>query len=155
MDETVRIADQLDRSVRGPAWHGPSLMEILSDVTSQEAVQHPVRGGHSIAELVLHIVAWMRAARRGLEGGAASVAAAEDWPPVPDPLDWSALLADLNLASEQLGQRLSTARHAELDRMIPGADQEYPGYVLFHGVVQHNLYHAGQLALLKKTLRTP
>ena len=40
------------------------------------------------------------------------------------------------------------------ERLVRGEDQEYSTYVLLHGVVQHNLYHAGQLMLLKKALRT-
>ena len=154
MTENIRIADQLKRSVRGIAWHGPSVLEILDDVTADESVQHPVRGAHSIAELVLHITAWMRAAGRGLDSGSTQLTPAEDWPPVPTPFDWTAAVQELRETSKNLGVRIQALDNQDLERTVSGYDQAYSTYVLMHGVIQHNLYHAGQLALLKKALRT-
>ena len=154
MIEPLRIADQLKRSVRGVAWHGPSILEICGDVTAHEAVQHPVRGVHSIAELVLHITAWMRATQRGLDSGTTQLTPAEDWPTVAEPFDWAAALEQLREASKQLGARISLLSEQDFERTVHGYDQVYSTYVLVHGVVQHNLYHAGQLAMLKKALRT-
>lgn len=154
MTEPIRIADQLKRSVRGIAWHGPSVMEILADVTAEEAVQHPVADAHSIAEIVLHVTAWLRAAERGLSGTPTQLSSAEDWPGVPAAFDWAEALEQLRDASKALGDRIKRLDADDLERLVRGNDQDYSTYALLHGVVQHNLYHAGQLALLKKAIRT-
>jgi hypothetical protein len=58
MKETERIRDQLHRAFAGDAWHGPSVLEILENVTASQAATRPIAGAHSIWELVLHIKAW-------------------------------------------------------------------------------------------------
>ena len=153
-NEGERIADQLKRSVRGVAWHGPSVLEILQDVTADEALARPISGAHTIAELVLHVTAWLQAVDRGLDTGATQLTAIENWPAVSEPFDWVAAVDSLRAASKNLGQRLTRLPDDAMERLVRGEDQEYSTYVLLHGVVQHNLYHAGQLMLLKKALRS-
>ena len=152
--EGERIADQLKRSVRGIAWHGPSVLEILQDVTPDEALARAIPGAHTIAELVLHVTAWLRAVDRGLDTGTTQLTTEQDWPPVEQPFDWAAAVESLRDTSKTLGQRLALLPDDALERLVRGYDQEYSTYVLLHGVVQHNLYHAGQLMLLKKALRS-
>ena len=154
MSEVKRIAGQLHASLTGPAWHGPSLLEILEGVTAEEARHHPVASAHSIAEIVLHVTAWMSAAERRLAGEPIELEGDADWPPVTDRFDWPAAVQGLRDAAETLGVRIRTLSDAELTSIrVRGSGQDYSAYVLLHGVVQHNLYHAGQLALLKKAPR--
>lgn len=154
LSEAERIGEQLKRSVRGMAWHGPSLLEILQDVTADEALARPVAGTHTIAELVLHVTAWLQAVERGLDTGTTQLTATEDWPAVQQPFNWAGAVDALRDASKQLGARISRLPDDAFERTVRGSDQEYSTYVLLHGVVQHNLYHAGQLMLLKKALRS-
>jgi uncharacterized damage-inducible protein DinB len=153
MSEGERIADQLKRSIRGTAWHGPSVGEILGDVTAEEAVRRPLPAAHTMAELVLHITAWIGAAAQALDGAPAQLAPEDDWPAVTQSFDWNMARHRLLEASKALGERLRTLGEADLERSVRGVDQVYTTYLLTHGVVQHNLYHAGQLALLKKVIR--
>ncbi len=154
MSEVKRIAGQLHASLTGPAWHGPSLLEVLEGVTSDEARQHPVAAAHSMAEIVPHVAAWMSAAERRLAGHAIELEGDADWPPVTDGFDWSAAVQGLRDAAEALGVRIRTLSDADLTTIrVRTSGQEYSAYVLLHGVVQHNLYHAGQLAMLKKAIR--
>jgi len=154
MSEVKRIAGQLHASLHGPAWHGPSLLEILDGVTADEARQHPIVAAHSMAELVPHITAWLIAAERRLAGQAIELEGDADWPPVTDSFDWPAVLQQLREAADSLGSRIRTLADAELSTIrVHSFGQEYSAYVLLHGVVQHNLYHAGQLAILKKAIR--
>lgn len=105
---------------------------------------------HSIWELALHITAWIQIALRRLGGNTAEVSAAEDWPPVAETGEkaWAATLAGLCKAHVELDKTISGLDHSRLSAIIPG--QRYSVYFMLHGVVQHNLYHAGQIALLKK-----
>ena len=153
MRAAEQIADQLERSLRGVAWHGPSLMEILADVTAEEARQRPVRDAHSMAELVPHITAWIDAATRGLDGAPVELTSEQDWPPVEPESDWAQAVQQLRDAAARLADRARQLTDAALETRIHGSGRRYPTYALLHGVVQHNLYHAGQLALLKKAIR--
>lgn len=152
MSESQRIQDQLRRSIEGPAWHGPALLELLSDVTPGQAARRPVQQAHSIWELALHITAWMQIALRRLGGSTAEVSPAEDWPPVSETREnaWAMALAGLRQAQAELGEAISALDESQLNAIVPG--QRYSAYFMLHGVVQHNLYHAGQIALLKKAL---
>jgi uncharacterized damage-inducible protein DinB len=157
MNELGRIADQFRRAWKGEAWHGPSLNEVLQGVTSAQAQQKPVSGAHSIWELVLHLTTWADVARRRLAGELFEVTESEDWPSVnrTTPEDWTQALEQLNRANQSLLSALETAAksgdpEAKLEQMAPGKDHSI--YVLLHGAIQHHLYHAGQIAILKKAL---
>jgi hypothetical protein len=149
--ESKRLADQLQRSLFGIAWHGPSLKELLHGVSPEIAVAKPVAKAHSIWELVLHIRLWQDVALRRMRGDAADeVEVGQDWPEVGEPSEAAWLNAVNGL--EQSGQQLvnAVADLTDDDLRERAAGQDYSIYFMLHGVVQHNLYHAGQIALLKK-----
>lgn len=154
MQESERIRDQLRRAFEGEAWHGPSVQEALSGVTAGGAAAHPVEGAHSIWEIVLHMAATIRLVLRRLGGDSTPLSAEEDWPPVPEISAgaWSAALQALREAHEEIDRAVSGLPDSRLDEpIIEGSPSSL--YVTLHGVVQHNLYHAGQIALLKKGVR--
>ena len=152
MPETSRIADQLKRAFYGEAWSGPSVKEVLDGVTPQMAAKEVVRGVHSIWELVHHIGAWVNIVRRRVNGETFTVTEAMNFPPVTDTsvAAWQTSLQLLEEAEAQLRETILQLPESRLDQpAVPGGD---PVYVLLHGAVQHSLYHAGQIALLKKTV---
>ena len=150
MTEIERIVDQLNRAFVGEAWHGPAVIEILEGVTAQQAVTHPLAGGHSIWELALHIVAWMRAGLRRLNGDRAQLTDAENFPAVTDSVEraWEAVRESVRQAHKELCSAILLLNDSRLDQpIIEGMSSIY---VTLHGVIQHSLYHAGQIAILKK-----
>ena len=152
MREVERIADQFRRAHEGEAWHGPALKEILRDVTAARAAARPVAGAHSIREIVRHIAAWERVARRRLEGDAAQIYnTAEDWP-ADDVSEeaWRDALKSLGEENAKLREAILRLDDARLDEPIHEGMSSV--YVTLQGVVQHSLYHAGQIAVLKKAL---
>lgn len=151
MSETRRIKSQIRRAFEGEAWHGPSVKELLSNVTAEQAAAHPIAGAHSIWELALHIGAWENIARLRIKGeGQDTPTAEQDWPPVSDTSEeaWKATLEELERGNQALRQEVALLDPGQLDEIIPV--HNYSIYFLLHGVVQHSLYHAGQIALLKK-----
>ena len=152
MREAERIADQFRRAHEGEAWHGPSLRELLQDLTAEQAEARPVAGAHSIRELVLHIAAWERAARRRLAGDAAQIYnTPEDWPAGDSSEEtWRAALKRLEEENAKLREAILRLDDAKLDEPI--CEGMSSTYVTLLGVVQHSLYHAGQIAVLKKAL---
>jgi hypothetical protein len=157
MRETDRLADQLERTWKGGAWHGPSLEELTAGLTAKQAAAHHVGGSHSIWELVLHCTAWMREVERRLAGQEPGAPAEGDWPEVGAVVDerWEAARAGLGLAVAELAARVRRFDPERLGELVGSVHDPALGtgqtfYVMLHGVVQHNLYHAGQVALLRK-----
>jgi uncharacterized damage-inducible protein DinB len=153
MSEAARIADQLRRAFDGEAWHGDSLFEILEGVSAKQAAARPVANAHSIWELVLHIAAWDGVVARRFGGAVAELADAENFPRVTDASEaaWRRALAEARRVHAELIEAVSKMPDSQLDEMVPGKEgAHYTFYYMLQGVVQHELYHAGQIALLKK-----
>ena len=154
MTEIDRILDQHKRSYEGGAWHGPALREVLADVTAAQAAARPLPNAHSIWEIVLHIAAWETATRKALDGIPIDVPDAENFPPIPDTSEaaWQDALTTLETGHHALREAIARQTDDILDteagHFVPGRPYSY--YFLLHGVIQHNLYHAGQIVLLKK-----
>jgi uncharacterized damage-inducible protein DinB len=151
MTEISRIADQLRRAHQGEAWHGPSLEDILKDVTAESAVRRPISASHNIWEIVLHVGVWESIVRRRLSGEVVlGLTPEQDWPPVGDSSEasWTRTLQELGRGHERLQETIARLTDRQLGEPVPGMG--YNVYFMLHGVVQHALYHAGQIAILKK-----
>ena len=154
MTEIERILDQLKRAFEGNAWHGPSVREALAGVTAAQAHARPVVNAHSIWELVQHIAVWEDVGRRRLEGDRAQIdiSSPADWPPADDLSEaaWEQAKATLDQRHEVLVEAIARVPESRLDE--PVFEGMSTVYVTLHGVIQHDLYHAGQIAMLKKAL---
>ena len=154
MSEARRIADQLRRAFEGQAWHGDSLMETLRGVTAERAAAKPIANLHSIWEIVLHIAFWEDVSRRRAEGEVFSVELEDGWTTVTDSSEaaWQKTLEDLQRGNEAFRETILRLDEEQLRNKveIPGAEHVYNIYFMLHGVIQHDLYHTGQIALLKK-----
>jgi uncharacterized damage-inducible protein DinB len=152
MKEVERIADQLSRAFVGEAWHGSAVMEILDGITARDASARPFNAAHNIWEIVLHIAAWEKACLRRLRGDRVQLPSEEDWPAVPEASEqsWEESRKEVKQAYEQLRHAISQLADAQLDQPI--VEGLSTVYVTLHGVIQHSLYHAGQIAILKKAV---
>lgn len=157
--ECSRIADQLRRAFAGDAWHGPSLHDLLLEITHQQANAKPLAAAHSIWELTLHIGAWKRAALASMHGVpmppfVENMPPEQNWPLIQDggASAWKAAVENTLRAGSELSAEIERFGDERLGDIVPGRD--YAFYNLFHGIVQHSLYHAGQIAILKKGLQT-
>lgn len=154
MTEIERILDQLKRAYEGNAWHGPSVREVLDGVTAAQAHARPITNGHTIYELARHIAVWEDVARRRLQGDPADVeiSSPEDWPPPEDSSEeaWTKAKSALDRGHQALVEAVSQVPESRLDEPVYEGKSSF--YVTLHGVIQHDLYHAGQIAILKKAL---
>jgi uncharacterized damage-inducible protein DinB len=155
MLEVERIVQQMRQAFGGPAWHGPSLLEVLQDVDAMTAAGKPITGAHSIWELVLHLTATQDVILRRIGGESAGKAEEEFWPPAPAPSAgaWQSLLDLLKRQEEALTAAVVAFPDGRLD--TPLTPEGTSAYNNFHGHAQHTIYHAGQIALLKKVVRAP
>lgn len=154
--EVERIRDQFRRAFDGEAWHGPSVLSLLKGITAQQAAAHPIPGAHSIWELTLHIAAWEGACKRRLEGDPAQLTNEEDWQPINDTSEaaWENTQKHLIDNHRELLNAIGKTDESRLNEpIIKDSNTSYSSvYVTLHGGVQHDLYHAGQIAMLKKAL---
>jgi len=153
MSETPRIADQLRRAFHGDAWHGDSLLDILDGITAEQAAACSIPHAHTIWELVLHIAAWDGAVRRRLGGQALELSDEQNFPPVKDTSEtaWRKTVDRVGHVHDELVQAVSEFPDSRLGDRVPGKEgAHYTYYYMLHGVAQHEAYHAGQIALLKK-----
>jgi uncharacterized damage-inducible protein DinB len=161
MAETRRISDLMARVIDGDPWHAGNVMDLLADLTVAEAKAHPVRGGHSIWEIVLHLTGWANEVCARVEGKAAGTPGRGDWPAVG-----SATAARWSSAKEGLARAYQ--HHSYVVSALPDRDLNQPvldrrnnalgtglsRYLTIHGAIHHGVYHAGQMALLKRALRS-
>lgn len=151
MSEIQRISEQLKCSFYKGAWHGPSLLESLEGVSAKQALLHPLPNAHSIWELVLHATVWIKAVEKTIsEMSYAQVENDANWPGISQKseADWEKTLDTLKRSHKKLEKLVSTLKDAALEK-VP-ANTRSTIYRLLYGVIQHNIYHAGQISILKK-----
>ncbi len=148
--EAARIADLLRRAFDGSAWHGPALLELLHDVDAATAVAKPLPEVHSIWELVLHIAVWDAVALRRLSGEKSQPTGTKNFPPATKatPAAWRKAVAATKHTHAALVETVAALPDSRLRDRVPG--KRYDFYHMLHGIAQHELYHAGQIAILKK-----
>ena len=148
--EVERIQEQLRRAFEGDAWHGPSVLQLLADINADDAAALPITNAHSIWQLALHIAAWDRAVANRLAGGRGEVTDDENFPTITETSEaaWQAALEKLKAAHRELHEAIGLVDDSQLDEPIGEGMSSI--YVQLHGVIQHDLYHAGQIAILRK-----
>ena len=148
MDEVKLLYDQIETTFRGRSWHGPNIVQVLEGVTIDKARHRPLSHRHSIWELVNHMNYWMMTLK-GLNGeDAPNPKEAEDWPPIgANEEEWRASVADLERTANDLLNALKGFSATKLEEKVPGKAYNYR--TLLHGVLHHNLYHMGQIAVFR------
>lgn len=148
--EIERIIDLLKRTTDGYAWHGPDIRTVLDDVSLVQAVLR-INGGHSIAELIHHITMWRIFAIKKLQGeDSFDITLESNFKRIESVSEeeWKELLDNLRHSQEALIHELSERNDSLLDEQVPG--RSYNFYVLLQGIIQHDIYHLGQMVFLKK-----
>jgi uncharacterized damage-inducible protein DinB len=155
MSEKKRILDLVDRAYRAKTWSGPALLESLAGVTAGMAAKKPVKGAHSIWELVEHVASWNEIVAWRLIGEPPTVTPEMNFPPVTKttPAAWKATLRRLARSQAKFRAAVVAFPVAMLGRKRPKLDHTWN--VLLHGQIQHQLYHAGQIAMMRRGLGKP
>jgi uncharacterized damage-inducible protein DinB len=153
MTEMQRIEDQYRRSYEGEAWAGPSLRELLQGITTAQAAAHPIQGLHSIAEIIGHIITWQDIFAERLAGKVVNdvdVPEELNFPVMAEPSEaaWTQMKEKLDHSCRQMLEIIARLPENRLGDQVPG--KTYTFYFMLHGIIQHNLYHAGQIAILRK-----
>ncbi|MEW6509321.1 MAG: DinB family protein [Bacteroidota bacterium] len=157
MDAEVRLLlDLVDEAYDKKAWHGTNFRGSIRGLTAREAAWRPGRGRHNIWEIVVHVAYWKYAARRRILGekrGSFALKGSNWFPRIgalPDDA-WEEDVALLGREHHAMREAISGLRAGMLPRRIRsgGTTHEY----LIRGIASHDLYHAGQIQLLKRLMR--
>ncbi len=147
------LVELLERSFSGRAWHGPTLHGALRGVTWQQALRRPGPRRHCIWELAIHAAYWKYAVRRRLAGDAAGSFPRKpaNWPRLPDRPSAAAWAADIRLLVSEhrkLVELVGSLPPARLERKSPSG--AWRNIEQLYGVAAHDLYHTGQIQLVKR-----
>jgi uncharacterized damage-inducible protein DinB len=150
MSEIQTIIDELKIIHDGDPWHGPSMKEVLSGVSAEQAAAKPLANAHSIWELTLHVAAWEGVMVRRLAGLQMNEPEEGDFPAVTDVSEeaWRRTLNRLDEEHRRLIEAVAKLTDERLSEIVPGKD--YTVEYMLRGLMRHHVYHAGQIALLKK-----
>ncbi len=144
------LAD-LENVFSGEPWYGESVLTILEGISSEQAMK-PV-GGRRIYTLLLHMLAWRGYLLRQLQGETdfdIEVNSVVDWPPYQKegPEAWPLAIASLQENQRQLLALLRGLSEEQLMDTVPR--RRFSFAFLINGLIQHDVYHIGQMALLQK-----
>ncbi len=150
------LLDLLDSAYEKKAWHGPNLKGALRGLTPRQAAWRPALSRHNIWEVAVHAAYWKYAVTRRLKGekrGSFPVKGS-NWFQRPVSSTEQAWRQDLALLDEQhrkLRAAVEELPVAALDRRSAGSAQK--NVTLISGIAAHDLYHTGQIRLLKVLYR--
>ena len=154
--EILRLTQMFGAVAHGKTWHGQSVFQTLENTSSEEATAHPIPESHSIWDYLLHIINWRDYAIRTLldhEPYIVDLNTEKDWTTIIDFSSeaWEATLELYKTSTDELSEAIKTLDDSMLEKVVPG--HKFTFYTLLHGVIQHDIYHSGQIVLLKKMLK--
>ncbi|MBI2683764.1 MAG: DinB family protein [Acidobacteriales bacterium] len=161
MSEGKRIAELMRQAYEGldgkDAWHGKSLRNILRGITAEQAAKKLPGSKHTIWELVVHIANWDEISVRRLAGEKVEFAldSPGDWPEVSDQSEASWQATQQRLESAQSALRNAVAACSDAKLAEKAVNRDFTNYTALHGILHHDIHHAGQIALMKRMLQTP
>ena len=157
-DTTDLLLGLLDEAFEKKAWHGPNLRGTLRGLSAAQAGWRPRAHRHDIWEIAVHCAYWKYAVRRRLSGErrGSFALAGSNWFRRPAPglhgaaleKAWRDDVALLVSEHRRLRETVAALRPADLERRSKGSRQT--NLALVRGVASHDLYHAGQIQLLKR-----
>jgi uncharacterized damage-inducible protein DinB len=151
MQQTQRIADAYRAATVKGAWYGPSLGELITQIPAELATKIPASGAHSIAELLQHLLLWNERIRSTSDSSPLPPWVPEkDWaePAIP----WNELVSRWSQSRELLEEKIRNFPVEDLAKQVPG--RNYPYETMLHGIVEHAIYHSGQIAMVLSMLRS-
>lgn len=150
------LIESIDQAYNRKSWHGTNLRGSIRRVTPEEAVWRPSPERHNIEELVIHTAYWKYAVRRRIlnEPRGGFPIEGSDWferPSEPGPDSWKSASKLLDEMHRRMREAILTLGPNDLDRTVQGSKNK--AFDLLIGIAAHDLYHAGQIQLLKRLQR--
>ena len=150
-----KISHRLDQIFKGQTWYGEPIFPKLKQLNFQHLNDKANDHSASIAQLLKHMINWRHFVIAKLNGDAdysIKMNSEEDWPQLTleDESEWNQLLDQLKESQEIIQQLLSDKQDILLTQKVPGKAYNYE--LMLEGIIQHDLYHFGQICFLHKRL---
>lgn len=150
MSKCQEIADAYREVTIKGAWYGPTIAELLTKVSVELATKAPAPGAHTISELLQHLLLWNERIRNTSESSLMPKWEAEkEWAEAAIP--WNELVGRWNRSRDLLEERMRSFPEEDLGKQTPGRNYSYE--FLLRGIVQHTIYHGGQIAMVLSMVR--
>ena len=150
--ETQSIIKSFESTLSGQPWFGRAVYEILEEVNETNMYTKPNGTGHSIIELLWHMNTWAEFSLANLENKSQEELKAieeTDWRIIDEKKhSWEKGLATLKSIHKKITELLSAKDDSLLKEMVP--NRSYNFRFMLNGLIQHNIYHAGQVAYFNK-----
>ncbi len=153
MTEVQRILEQYERVMNGAAWHGDAIWQILGSISADRAASRPIANVHSVWEIVGHMAFWEEIAAKRLGGLRAGLEDGSNFPAASDATEanWQKALDAFRASNRAFREALQKLDPVHLDKLSATGKRSF--YNEAHGLIEHNVYHAGQIALLVKAMK--
>jgi len=157
MTTSEKLQQELEKVLSGRPWYGTGIYDTLAKVSFEAAYEKPPGSVHNIAEIVLHMVAWTEEVMDRMNGMTAGVPSSGDWPETgkPDEQKWQNYVDDLKLVNVNLIGIIQNFPDEQWGEPIDDQRGDRPVVTyeaLINGLIQHHIYHAGQIALLNRII---
>jgi len=159
MTTSEQLAQELEKILFGDPWYGTPVYTLLDGVSFEAAFEKPAGSAHNIAGIVLHMLAWTEEVLDRMNGLTAQAPSSGDWPDPGEPTEqkWQNYVNDLKLLNVNLLGAIRNFPEEEWDQPIKDERNTEPGTgvsfkTTVEGLIQHDIYHAAQVALLNKII---
>lgn len=159
MNRSEKLSIELFNSVFGDPWQGSPVKDIFEKISLEKAFLKPISSAHNIIELTLHLDAWTEEVLSRINGNISAEPSMGDWPTPKNKTEeyWQAVKEKLFADTNKLIAVIKKFPEDKLDEIVGGERNaplgtgfSFEGLII--GLVQHNAYHSGQIALLKKSV---
>ena len=150
MSAIQRVLNHYDGVLNGEPWHGDAIWQVLDGISAQQAAARPIPEFHTIWELVTHMTFWEGVAMQRLAGQRAGLVEELNFPAMPEPTEenWRKALDEFHASNRAFRDALAKLDPAKLDELTAARKRTFYGEA--HGILEHHVYHIGQIAMLKK-----
>jgi len=157
MTTSEKLQQELEKVLSGRPWYGTGIYATIAKISFEAAYEKPPGSAHNIAEIVLHMVAWTEEVMDRMNGMTAGVPTSGDWPETgkPDEQKWQNYVDDLKLVNVNLIGIIQNFPDEQWGEPIDDQRGDRPVVTyeaLINGLIQHHIYHAGQIALLNRII---
>lgn len=152
--EVEHITNSIKATFEGAPWYGESLLVKLKTINS-ELVNESINTSNTIGNLVAHLIQWRLFVIEKLKGNTQfdiEINSKSDWPEttIKSKADWNHLITKLKSSQDQIIDLLSKKEDSFLNKQTSGTN--YNNRTLLTGIIQHDIYHLGQISLIKKQI---
>ncbi|MFB3387892.1 DinB family protein [Flavobacterium sp. LAR06] len=150
MSESKRVSNLYQSIYNGNPWLEVTLADTLRNVTAEQAYKKANPNLNTIWEIVNHLIQWRRNILRRVQGEIVTTPDHNYFVPIIDPSEasWEQSLQSLEKSQELWTAFFNDFDDADFDKIDPNNNHNF--YEDIHGIIQHDVYHLGQIVILKK-----